>query len=76
MPMQLVILQATKLQEQKNPRRQMHSHGVGKYGVRVTWKGFGQRQNEIWSLTKEERERDYDMHKNKKEVYSVTRIER
>lgn len=54
----------------------MHSHGTGKYGIRVTWKGPGSRQNELWSETKEERERDYDMHKNKSDVKNVTRIER
>lgn len=53
----------------------MHSHGTGKYGIRVTWKTHS-RQNELWSETKEERDRDYDMHKNKPEVKSVTRIER
>lgn len=50
-------------------------HGTGKYGIRVTWKTRN-RQNELWSETKAEREADYDMHKNKPEVKSVTRIER
>jgi hypothetical protein len=54
----------------------MHSHGTGNYGVRVTWKGPAKRQNELWSKTKEERDRDYDVHKRMPDVKEVTKIER
>lgn len=54
---------------------QTGDHGVGKWGVRVTYIA-GNRQVNLWSMTEAEREADFNMHRNKPEVKAVLRITR
>lgn len=54
---------------------QTGDHGVGSWGVRITYKR-GNRQVTLWSLTEKEREADFKMHQDKPEVKTITRVRR